>query len=254
LEAQAAASMGGWDGTIRPPGAYGIGYRGSFKLREARQMTMRTKRIWAPARGVAAVLGILLTGAGLLLMAGCHVDEQKNGDSDKVRIETPFGGLQVKTNDAAVLADIGLPAYPGAQPEKKKDKDDGSADVDLNFGSFHLGVKAASYLTPDSPDKVEAFYRGALKRYGDVIACRDGSAVGKPVRTFEGLTCDAHEGNHVQVNAHPDKHSLELKTGSERRQRIVEIGPDGSGTKFSLVALEVPGKSSSGEENDDTRQ
>src|ERR1039458_5167614 len=114
--------MGGWDGTIRPPGAYGIGYRGSFKLREARQMTMRTKRIWAPARGVAAVLGILLTGAGLLLMAGCHVDEQKNGDSDKVRIETPFGGLQVKTNDAAVLADIGLPAYPGAQPEKKKGK------------------------------------------------------------------------------------------------------------------------------------
>ena len=82
----------------------------------------------------------------------------------------------------------------------------------------------------------------------------DGSAVGKPVRTFEGLTCDAHEGNHVQVNDHPSKNSLELKTGSEQRQRIVEIGPDGSGTKFSLVALEVPGKSSSGEENDDTRQ
>ena len=146
-------------------------------------MTMRTKRIWAPARGVAAVLGILLTGAGLLLMAGCHVDEQKNGDSDKVRIETPFGGLQVKTNDAAVLADIGLPAYPGAQPEKKKDKDDGSADVDLNFGSFHLGVKAASYLTPDSPDKVEAFYRGTQSRRRNASARRDGSAVGKPVRT-----------------------------------------------------------------------
>src|ERR1039458_9327980 len=192
--------------------------------------------------------------AGLLALAGCHVDEHKNGDGDNVKIETPFGGLQVKTNDAAVRPDIGLPAYPGAQPKKKKDKDGGSADVDLNFGNFHLGVKAASYLTPDSQDKVEAFYRGALKRYGAVIACRDGSAVGKPVRTFEGLTCDAHEGNHVQVNDHPSKNSLELKTGSERRQRIVEIEPDGGGTKFSLVALEVPGKSSSGEENDDTRQ
>ena len=123
----------------------------------------------------------------------------------------------------------------------KKDKDDGSADVDLNFGSYHLGVKAASYQTPDSPDKVEAFYRGALKRYGDVIACRNSNAVGKPVRTFEGLTCDSHEGNHVQVNDHPDKHSLELKTGSEQRQRIVEIEPNGGGTKFSLVALDLPG-------------
>jgi len=54
----------------------------------------------------------------------------------------------------------------------------------------------------------------------------------------------------------PDKHSLELKTGSAHgAQRIVEIEPDGGGTKFSLVALEVPpGKSSSGAENDDTRQ
>ena len=49
-----------------------------------------------------------------MLVAGCHVDEHKNGDSDNVKIETPFGGLQVRTNDAAVLADIGLPAYPGA--------------------------------------------------------------------------------------------------------------------------------------------
>jgi hypothetical protein len=215
-------------------------------------MTMRAKRMWAWSNGVTAA-GIVLTAAGLLAVAGCRVDEHKSGDGDNVKIETPFGGLQVQTNDAAVLAEIGLPGYPGAQPEKKKDKDDGSADVNLNFGSFHLGVKAASYLTPDPPDKVEAFYRDAQKRYGDVIACRDGSAVGKPVRTFEGLTCDAHEGNHVQVNAHPDKNSLELKTGSEQRQRIVEIEPDGGGTKFSLVMLDLP-RRSGGEENDDTRQ
>ena len=207
-------------------------------------MTMRIRRA-----GVAAAMAT----AAMLLAAGCHVDEHKNGDQKDVRIETPFGGLQVKTNDAAVLQDIGLPAYPGAQVVKN-DNDNGSADVNMNFGSFHLGVKAASYQTSDAPDKVEAFYRDQLKHYGDVIACRNGKSVGQPERTFEGLTCNTHEGNHVQVNDHPSKNSLELKTGSERRQRIVEIGPDGSGTKFSLVALEVPGKSSSGAENDDTRQ
>src|SRR6185312_10196051 len=41
--------------------------------------------------------------AGLVLICGCHVSSNKHGDSDNVKIATPFGGLQVKTNDAAVL-------------------------------------------------------------------------------------------------------------------------------------------------------
>ncbi len=196
-------------------------------------------------------LGAAMTAA-MLLPAGCHVDEHKNGDSDNVKIETPFGGLQVKTNDAAVLADIGLPAYPGAQPEKKKDDD--SADVNMSFGHFHLGVKATSYTTPDAPDKVEAFYRDQLKRYGDVIQCKNEKPVGTPARTAEGLTCNTREGTHVQVNEHSDKNSLELRTGSEQHERIVEIEPNGGGTKIGLVLLDLPKGSSSGDEDDDTRQ
>ena len=212
-------------------------------------MTTQMKRTWPSARGLAAALATTM----LLAVAGCHVDEHKDGDNKDVKIETPFGGLHVNTNEAAVLADIGLPAYPGSQPEKKKDKDDGSADVNLSFGSFHLGVKAASYTTTDAPDKVEAFYRDQLKRYGDVIKCQNEKAVGTPTRTFEGLTCNTHEGTHVQVNEHPDKNSLELRTGSQQRQRIVEIEPNGGGTKFGLVLLELP-KGSSGGESDDTRE
>jgi hypothetical protein len=184
-----------------------------------------------------SIAALVAMGLTTMLMAGCHVDEHKNGDGDNVKIETPFGGLQVRTNDAAVLQDIGLPAYPGAQVVKK-DKDDGSADVNMSFGSFHLGVKAASYRTSDSPDKVEAFYRNELKRYGDVIKCQNEKPVGTPTRTFD---------------EHPDRNALELRTGSEQRQRIVEIEPDGGGTKIGMVLLDLP-KGSSGEENDDTRQ
>ena len=88
------------------------------------------------------------SGTAVALLAGCRVESDKHGDSDDVKIATPFGGMQVKTNDAVVVEGIGLPTYPGAQLVKK-DKDDGSADVNMSFGSFQLRVKAVSYRTGD---------------------------------------------------------------------------------------------------------
>jgi hypothetical protein len=179
------------------------------------------------------------------------VESDKHGDSDNVKISTPFGGMQVKTNDAVVVEGLGLPTYPGAQL-LKKDKDDGAADVNMNFGSFQLRVKAVSYRTGDSPEKVEAFYRAGLRRFGDVIACRDNRVVGSPARTQEGLTCDNNNGNHYSVDDKPDKGALELKAGSQQHQHIVEIEAQGSGTKIGLVALDLPGDatSQSGDEQD----
>jgi hypothetical protein len=185
------------------------------------------------------------------------VETDKHGDGKDVKIETPFGGMQVKTNDADVLASIGLPGYPGARPARKHGDEDGSADVNIGFGGLQLRVKAAEYRTDDPPDKVEAFYRNGLRRYGDVIECRNNSAVGSPMRTAEGLTCDSEHSNRISVEG-DSKHELELKTGSKRYQHIVAIdstgGADGGGTKFSLVLLDLPGDFGSGKESDDTRQ
>jgi hypothetical protein len=186
------------------------------------------------------------------MMAGCQVDSHKNGNSDNVKIATPFGGLQVKTNDSVVLADIGLPAYPGAQAVRK-DNDNGAADVNMSFGSFQLRVKAASYRTSDPPSKVESFYRDGLKRYGDVIACRNHRPEGVPTRTFQGLTCDSDHDGHINVDENHNKNELQLKTGSKQHQRIVSIKPEGGGTKFGLVVLDLPGKLTSGNESDDNR-
>ncbi|HEX9201096.1 MAG TPA: hypothetical protein VF865_16170 [Acidobacteriaceae bacterium] len=203
---------------------------------------MQTQRI---AAWVAA-------GMATTLLAGCRVETDKHGDSKDVKISTPFGGMQVKTNDSVVLESMGIKAYPGAQLVKK-DKDNGAADVNMSFGSFQLRVKAVSYRTGDSPDKVEEFYRNDLKRYGDVIACRDNRTVGTPAQTSQGLTCDDNSKHHITVQDRPGKGSLELKTGSKQHQHMVEIDADGGGTKFGLVALDLPGKMS-GDEDDDTRQ
>src|SRR5215472_10283856 len=148
---------------------------------------------------------------GMMTIGGCRIDSNKQGDHENVKIATPFGGVQVKTNDANVEQGLGLPVYPGAELVKK-DKNSGSADVNLSFGKFQLRVKAASYHTPDSTDKVQAFYMNALKRYGTVIQCSHDKPIGTPVMTEEGLTCDEH-GN-AKYNGDTDTSGkVELKAG-----------------------------------------
>jgi hypothetical protein len=194
---------------------------------------------------VQGVVAAVLIMAATALVSGCRIESDKKNGNDNVKIATPFGGMTVKTNDDAVAEGQGLPVYPGADLVKK-DKNNGAADVNMSFGSFQLRVKAASYRTGDSPEQVSAFYRKALGRYGDVIQCQGNKPVGSPVRTTEGLTCDNDKENHVYVND-DESGKLELKAGSKLHQHIVAIDPEGNGTKFGLVALDLPGHFTSGD-------
>jgi len=187
----------------------------------------------------------LLTGVVLLaVIAGCRVqvEKGKNGEDKNVKVDTPFGGLHVNT-DQTTAADLGLPAYPGAQTVTDNDKHK-SADVHLGFGEWELRVRAVSYSTPDKQDQVLAFYKKALARYGEVITCENKAAVGTPAATSEGLTCDEDHGAKVQVDQGDyslNKGSLELKAGSKRHQHIVGFeSPKNGQTRFALVALDLP--------------
>ncbi len=192
---------------------------------------------------IAAWLACLAVAAW---MAGCriHVDKDANGEEKHVQIDTPFGGVHVNT-DETTAADLGLPAYPGAQ--LARDEHDKSADVHLGFGEWELRVKVVNYTTADSQDKVVAFYKKALGRYGDVISCLDHAPVGTPTTTAEGLTC-ADDG-HANVNVDTGKNKygyrgdngFQLKAGSKRHQHIVGFESSAPGeTRFALVALDLP--------------
>jgi len=179
-------------------------------------------------------------------MAGCfrvHVDKGANGEDKDVRVDTPFGGVHVNTNQTSA-ADLGLPAYPGAHQVEDKDKDK-SADIHLGFGEWELHVQAVSYGTHDTQEQVTAFYKKALGRYGDVIVCQGHSPVGTPTTTSEGLTCsDDGSGANVKIyrsDYGTNSTSMELKAGSKRHQHIVgfETPQDGE-TRFALVALTLP--------------
>jgi hypothetical protein len=194
------------------------------------------------AAGMSACL-ILMVG-----FAGCriNVDKGANGEDKKVQIDTPFGGIHVNT-DQTTAADLGLPVYPGAQLAQGKDKDK-SADVHMGFGEWELRVKVVNYTTDDSQDKVVAFYKNALGRYGDVIACQDSKAVGTPTATSEGLRCNDNHHPQVQVDNNGQKYGynsgnkgFELRAGSERHQHIVGFESLTQGqTRFALVAVDLP--------------
>ena len=173
----------------------------------------------------------------LLVSSGCRiqVDKSKDGEDKNVKIDTPMGGLHVKTNDLTA-ADVGLPVYPGAQivPDHDNDK---AADIHMGFGKWQLRVKVVNYQTPDSQDQVMTFYRKSLGRYGDVIECNHNSPVGTPTSTREGLTCDEHNKS-VHVDEGDD---LSLRAGSKHHQHLVGFKKGNSGdTKFALVELQLP--------------
>jgi hypothetical protein len=180
--------------------------------------------------------------AASLGLAGCrvHVDKDADGKEKTVQVDTPFGGVHVNT-DQTSAADLGLPLYPGAEMVTDDDKHK-SADVHLGFGEWQLRVKAVSYSTPDSQDKVAAFYKKALTRFGDVITCQGNSPVGTPAVTHEGLTCeDNGKNDKVKFDSSDFRQDFQLKAGSKRHQHIVGFEDSKSGkTHFALVALDLP--------------
>ena len=194
----------------------------------------------ASAARMAAVLSLSLTLLGSV--AGCrvHVDKDSSGKEKDVQVDTPFGGVHVNT-DQTSAADLGLPVYPGAELVKDDEKHK-SADVHLGFGEWQLRVKAVSYGTPDSKEKVTAFYKKALSRFGDVITCQGNSPVGTPTETHEGLTCEDNGKNgKVKLDNGDFNQDFQLKAGSKRHQHIVGFeNPKDTRTRFALVALDLP--------------
>lgn len=192
----------------------------------------RTRRVLAAVSAV--VLAAWITGCRL------HVEKGENGEDKSVQMDTPFGGLHVNT-DQTTAADLGLPVYPGAQLVKGDDSHK-SADVRMGFGEWQLRVRVVSYGTADSQDKVLAFYKKALARYGDVLTCKDNEAVGMPAMTSEGLTCNDNKDVRTNVgDFHSGEGDLELKAGSEHHQHIVGFESSSYGqTRFALVGLDLP--------------
>jgi hypothetical protein len=189
-------------------------------------------------RGSNAPAICMLLLATLWILPACSISVKKDqsGQDKRVDIETPVGALHV--DQGADARDTGLPVYPGARP-KQKDAggDEGTANVNLSSGLFGLKVVAVKFQSDDSPQKLIAYYRAQLKKYGAVLECRSNAHGGD-------LVTDPSKDDSTRLKCEGDNRgkNIELKVGTSDNQRIVAIEPADRGTNFALVYIKMRGK------------
>jgi hypothetical protein len=166
---------------------------------------------------------------GLFLLGGCKVStHEEKGEAKDVDIRTPLGSLSVHKGPVDPK-ETGLSPYPGAQVKNSTDDDESGANVNISSSIFGVKLAVLKYQTSDPPDKVLAFYRKEMSRYGKVIDCSGGFNM-----TFHHhdddseVTCGDHGGTD-------HNYKQELKVGTENNQRIVAVKPSGNGTEFVML-------------------
>ena len=178
---------------------------------------------------------VAIATAMLLVSCSVNVKKEKSGEDKDVDIKTPLGGIHV--SKGADPSDVGVAVYPGARlKQKDSDGSDKSANVNISGFGFGLKVVALEYDSNDSPEKVVAYYKDQLKKYGNVLVCHTTHLKVNPEikgqdRGSHELTCEGSSGSNI-----------ELKDGTKENQHIVAVEPQGNGSSFSLVYVRTHGK------------
>ena len=139
--------------------------------------------------------------------------------------------------------DVGLPIYPGSRRHKDSDNDSSALNVGLWGGSSAFKMAILEMETNDSTDKVAAFYRKALAKYGKVLICAGPGAetnsappdADKKSKGPDPVRCDNDSSGNK------DKSEIEFKSGTKDKQHVVGITPKDGLTTYSLVYIETRG-------------
>jgi hypothetical protein len=165
---------------------------------------------------------------------------QDSGTPDKaLDVQSSVGDLHVGKDADAKKA--GLPLYPGARAKVEKDNDP------LNFGllseSFGLKLVVAKYESDDTPDKVVAYYRDKLKKYGKVLECHSQKHGGDVDVHDDDKDTDDKDSKELKCEENSGP-VTELKVGTQENQHVVAIEPRDAGKKstFAIVYVHTQGK------------
>jgi hypothetical protein len=138
-------------------------------------------------------------------------------------------GAGVVISPEAKAKDVGLSIYPGSKPHKEKDNDSTSANLGLWGGGSGFKLAILKMETGDSPEKVAAYYRKELARYGTVLDCS------KPSKKAENA--DKEDSSKVLTceDDKPESGGMLFKSGTKEKQHIVGIQPQGNGAYYQLI-------------------
>lgn len=174
-----------------------------------------------------------------LLFAG-PIAAAQNSDSGDKHIDVVAPNTDVHLGTDADARKAGVPLYPGARLQKDDDKDNG-VNVGVLTQAFGIKLVVAKYESSDSPDKIIAFYRKKLRRYGDVLVCHTHHQ-GTDVNSDN----DKDDDRTAPVKCDDDNTGpvTELKVGTEGDQHVVAVEPGQGGkpTTFAIVYVYTRGK------------
>jgi hypothetical protein len=169
----------------------------------------------------------LLAGAPMLAP---HLLNAQENDSSKKSSGVNAG---ITISETATAKEVGLPIYPGAKAHKDPKDDSSSANLGLWGGSFGFKLVVLKMESSDSPDKVAAFYRKALAKYGPVLDCTN-----PPAKKAD------EDDKSTKLTCGDDKAEAggqTFKAGTKEKQHVVGIQPAATGTAFQLVYVEARG-------------
>jgi hypothetical protein len=188
--------------------------------------------------------------AALIIAFASSAAQAGESASVTARLSTPkqfAAGIDVRTQPGA--EETGLPLYPGATVERserdargKEELNDG-VNFDLWFGGYGLKLVVVKLKTDDSAEKVSAFYRNALTKYGEILDCSGASRESKRrsekrknSEKSSKLMCDDFETSKAD---HRDGQFY--KSGVKHKQYGVAIQAKGDGSTFQLIHFEKRG-------------
>jgi hypothetical protein len=189
----------------------------------------------------SALAGIALAGITALAAISLLGQEkaQKATSKDKelsITVQGPDTDAGLIVSARATAKEVGLPIYPGSMPHKEQDKDNDSPAAKLGLWGTSFGFKLVvlKMESKDAPSKVAEYYRRALAKYGTVLDCTNAA---RPQQAkdekSEKLTCGDDK---------PETGGVLFKAGTNEKQHIVGIQPNGTGAVFQLLYVEARGE------------
>ena len=173
--------------------------------------------------GLIAILGV----AAFLTPTATHAQDKKDDGSFSAGVN-----LSAKAD----AKDVGLPIYPGSRPHKDNSDDSSAGKFGLWGGSIGFKLALLKMETEASPDKVAAFYKKALAKYGKVLDCTNAPALTDAQK-------DANEKSNTLAcdDDHAPAGGFVFKAGTHDEQRLVSIEPltGATGTDYSVVYVQA---------------
>jgi len=185
---------------------------------------------------------LLMLGLAIAVSVAFTLKVHAQNDSDHGKgldIKSSYGDAHVG-NDADPR-ETGLPVFPHAKLRRHDDSRN-SANLSIFTTGFGIKLVVLNYDSEAAPDKVVAYYRDKLKKYGKVLECHQ-----KDSKSDLNLSQDDQDsGKTKELKCEGDDSGpvVELKVGTEEDQHIVAIAPaeNGDGSTFALVYLHTRGK------------